>query len=72
MHLNNLTYISLPFITMKNLILIFLFACSNLAFSQHIFKVDNFSKDYYGKVNIEDPNEVFNKGWIAIYDKKTN
>lgn len=37
-----------------------------------VFTVRNFSKDYYGKVNIEDTSQVFSPGWIAIYDQKTN
>ena len=41
-------------------------------FAQSVFTVDNFSKDYYGKIQINDTSEVFSKGWIAIYDQKTN
>lgn len=50
-------------------LLLFLF---NLTFAQTTFKVDNFSKAYYGKIFISDTSEVFSKGWVAIYDKKTN
>lgn len=37
-----------------------------------VFTVRNFSKDYYGKINIDDTSQVFSPGWIAIYDQKTN
>jgi hypothetical protein len=36
------------------------------------FKIDNFSKDYYGKVNVADTNDVFVKGWVGIFDSKSN
>lgn len=49
-------------------LLLFLF---NFAFTQTTFKVDNFSKAYYGKIFIADTTEVFSKGWVAIYDTKT-
>jgi hypothetical protein len=45
---------------------------STFCWSQTVFKVNNFSKDYYGKVFISDTSEVFSKGWVAIYDTKTN
>ncbi len=51
-------------------ILFIIFA--NQAFAQKIFKVENFSKDYYGKIQISDTAEVFSQGWVAIYDRKTN
>lgn len=54
------------------LILLFIFITSNLTFAQTVFTVDNFSKDYYGKVEISDTTEVFSKGWVAIYNRKTN
>lgn len=41
-------------------------------FGQKIFDVQNFSKDYYGKVYIENPIEVFSKGWVEIYQKSNN
>jgi hypothetical protein len=47
-----------------------LFLC-NFTFAQATFKVNNFSKDYYGKIFIADTSEVFSKGWIAIYDTKS-
>ena len=58
---------------MKNfvfLILILVFAVNG--FGQKTFDVQNFSEDYYGKVYLEQPAEVFSKGWVAIYQKKTN
>ena len=48
------------------------FALTNLVYGQSEFTVDNFSPDYYGKISISDTSEVFSKGWIAIYEKKTN
>ncbi len=54
----------------RYLILSLLFTGS--LFSQTTFKVDNFSKQYYGKMFIADTSEVFSPGWIAIYDQKTN
>lgn len=36
------------------------------------FRVDDFSKDYYGIVKVSDTTEVFTKGTITIYEKKTN
>ena len=50
-------------------ILIFLFSKS--VFCQTTFVVDNFSKDYFGKLFIADTTEVFSKGWVAIFDKKS-
>ena len=41
-------------------------------FGQKTFEVQDFSKDFYGKVYIETPSEVFSKGWIGIFEKKTN
>lgn len=57
---------------MKILTTLFLLIVSNSIFAQVVFTVDNFSKDYYGKVAIEDTSEVFSKGWVAIFDTKTN
>ncbi|MCH5715348.1 XAC2610-related protein [Niabella hibiscisoli] len=45
---------------------------STFCWSQTVFKVDHFSKDYYGKIFISDTSEVFSKGWVAIYNTKTN
>ena len=39
---------------------------------QKTFEVQDFSNDFYGKVYLESPSEVFSKGWVAIYEKKTN
>ncbi len=58
---------------MKNFVCLFLIlAAVGIAFGQKTFEVQDFSKDYYGKVYLEDPSEVFSKGWVAIYEKKTN
>lgn len=43
-----------------------------LAVAQAIFTVDGFAKEYYGKIEISDTTAVFSKGWVAIYDKKTD
>lgn len=50
-------------------LLLFIF---NFTFAQTIFKVDHFSKEYFGKIFIADTSEVFSKGWIAIHDAKSN
>ena len=39
---------------------------------QNEYKVDEFSDDYYGLVHIESDEDFYKKGWIAIYDKRTN
>jgi hypothetical protein len=57
---------------MKFITTIFSFILTNLTFAQTVFTVDNFAKDYYGKVEISDTTEVFSKGWVAIYERKTN
>ncbi len=45
---------------------------TTFCFGQTVFKVDHFSKDYYGKIFISDTSEVFSKGWVAIYNAQTN
>jgi hypothetical protein len=57
---------------MKLTATIMCFACVHVGFSQIVFIVDNFSPKYYGKISIDDTAEVFSKGSIAIYEKKTN
>jgi len=58
---------------MRNLFLLFLILVSaGAVFGQKTFEVQDFSDDFYGKVYLEDPSEVFSKGWVAIYEKKTN
>src|SRR6266498_5889224 len=57
---------------MRTLTTILLTILTTLTFAQKIFTVDNFSKGYYGKIQISDTSEVFSKGWVAIYDRKTN
>lgn len=58
---------------MKNFVCLFLIlTAAGIAFGQKTFEVQDFSPDYYGKVYLEKPSEVFSKGWVAIYEKKTN
>jgi hypothetical protein len=52
--------------------LLLILAAAGVIFAQKTFEVQNFSPDYYGKVYLENPTEVFSKGWVAIYEKKTN
>ena len=56
---------------MKRIIIFLFFILSKPVFCQTTFVVDNFSKDYFGKVFIADTTEVFSKGWVAIIDKKS-
>ena len=56
---------------MKRISFILIFLLSKSVFCQTTFIVDNFSKDYFGKLYIADTTEVFSKGWVAIFDKKT-
>lgn len=48
-----------------------LLTVTQLIFAQTIFTVDNFSKNYYGQVQINDTTQIFSKGWVAIFDKRT-
>lgn len=58
---------------MKNIVfLILILIITGTVFGQKTFDVQDFSEDYYGKVYLEQPAEVFSKGWVAIYQKKTN
>ncbi|HEY8558764.1 MAG TPA: hypothetical protein VIL74_00065 [Pyrinomonadaceae bacterium] len=57
---------------MKNFVFLFLMLAATVSFGQKTFEVQDFSKDYYGKVHLEKPAEVFSPGWIAIYEKKTD
>lgn len=43
----------------------------NVLYGQATFSVDDFSKDFSGKIFIADTSKVFSKGWVAILDKKT-
>lgn len=45
---------------------------NSLIKSEPIYTIDNFSDNYYGKVQAENEELVFRKGWIAIYDKKND
>ena len=45
---------------------------TKLCCGQNVFTVDNFSNTYYGKIQINDTSEVLSKGWVAIYERKTN
>ena len=57
---------------MRTLTTAVFFIIANLAFSQTIFTVDSFSRDYYGKISIDDTTEVFSKGHIMIFERKTH
>ena len=57
---------------MKNLSALILFLLSTNCFAQKVFRVDNISNEYYGKISLEQPGEVFSPGWVAIFDKKSN
>lgn len=58
---------------MKNLVcLLMILATTSIVVGQKTFEVQDFSGDYYGKVFLENPTEIFSKGWVAIYQKKTN
>lgn len=58
---------------MKNFVCFFIVLMASInIFGQKIFDVQDFSKDYYGKVYIESPTEVFSKGWVEIYQKSNN
>jgi len=58
---------------MKNFVCVLvILTAAVIAYGQKTFEVQNFSPDYYGKVYLETPSEVFSKGWVAIYEKKTN
>lgn len=52
--------------------LLLILVSSAVCYAQEIYDVQDFSEGYYGKVYLENPSEVFSKGWVAIYDKKTN
>ncbi|MFV0530949.1 MAG: XAC2610-related protein [Flavobacteriales bacterium] len=56
---------------MKLITFILIFILSKFALCQTTFVVDNFSKEYFGKLYIADTTEVFSKGWVAIFDKRT-
>jgi len=45
---------------------------NNLVKSEPVYRIDNFSAYYYGKAQAENTDLIFRKGWVAIYDKKTN
>ena len=57
---------------MRNLSALILLLLSANCFAQQVFRVDNISNEYYGKISIELPAEVFSPGWVAIYEKKSN
>lgn len=41
------------------------------AFGQATFKIDGFSKQYYGKVYFSDTTEITSDGWVEVYDRVT-
>lgn len=57
---------------MKSVATIIFLVYTHLTFAQTVFTVNDFDKDYYGKIEISNSSEVFSKGWIVIYDRKTN
>ncbi|HVE56379.1 MAG TPA: hypothetical protein VNB22_06080 [Pyrinomonadaceae bacterium] len=58
---------------MKNFVcLLLILTAVGITFGQKTFEVQDFSKDYYGKVFLKNPSEVFSQGWVAVYEKKTN
>lgn len=57
--------------TKKYIILLFLILSMNCIYGQVTFTVNNFSKTFYGKIFISDTTEVFSKGWVGIFDKKS-
>ncbi len=56
---------------MRFILLLTLLISTNILSAQTTFIVDDFSDRYAGKVYISQPAEVFSKGWVAIFDKKT-
>lgn len=57
---------------MRFLPVAYFYFLSFFCFSQETIKVQDFSDRYYGKVYVEDINEVFSPGWVAIYEKSTD
>lgn len=58
---------------MKKLLCVLLISvAAGAVFGQKTYNVQDFSKDFYGKIYIADTSEVFSKGWVAIYEKKSN
>ena len=58
--------------SMRTNIIILFTLFIKLTSAQTVFTVDSFAADYYGKVEIDDTAQVFSKGWVAIYERKTN
>ncbi len=54
----------------KLLCMLLILVAAGAVFGQKTYDVQDFSKDFYGKIYITDPTEVFSKGWVAIYEKK--
>ncbi len=42
------------------------------SFAQTTINVQAFSKDYHARIYLNNPDEVFSPGWIAVYDSHTN
>lgn len=57
---------------MKKILILVLLFISTLSLAQIKYNIEDFSKDYYGIVNVSDTNDFFRPGVICIYDKKTN
>ncbi|MGI4872649.1 MAG: XAC2610-related protein [Janthinobacterium lividum] len=39
------------------------------ALGQRLYRIQQFSPKYYGKVWLAEPNEVFSPGWVAVYER---
>jgi hypothetical protein len=57
---------------MKHAFRLLLILIAAAAYGQKTFEVQDFSPDFYGKVFLAKPSEIFTPGWVAIYEKKTN
>jgi hypothetical protein len=57
---------------MKSFSILFLLLISTFSYAQIKYEVQDFSKDYYGAVYVTDTSDFFKKGWISIYDKKSD
>lgn len=57
---------------MKKILLLMLFILTLQASAQTVFTLQDFSKDYYARVEVADTSQVFSKGWVAVYDNKTH
>ncbi|MDR6782776.1 XAC2610-related protein [Pedobacter africanus] len=56
---------------MKLWLAFILLLCTTNVFAQTVFRVDDFSKEYYGKIVISDTTET-SPGWVGIYKRSNN